>query len=416
MAKPEQKRTKPVLLTITGLILLAAIAYAIHRSTHEPVAVRVAIAIHRDLLSTVSTNGKVEPVDGAEFQAHAPGPGIVAKIYVEVGQHVEPGTLLISMRDSDARARLAGAEAQLAGAKVGYDVIANNGSPEDQQRFKQDIAAAQVDQQHAAADLATTQALQQKGAASEAEVAQKQQRLQTANIALQNAKAHVSGRFFPSDLSNQTARIADARAAVAAAQSGLAANDIRSPISGTVYSIPVSAYDFVRDGDDLMDIADLNRIQVRAYFDEPEIGKLAPGQPVKIVWDAKRDMTWHGHILRAPTTVIPYGTRSVGEALIAVDDAKGDLPPNSNVNVTVTTSALNNVLSVPREALHTEGMSDFVYRIVNGKLTETPVKVGVVSITEVEILSGLKNNDVVVLGPTEPSQDLSNGLAVRQVR
>jgi HlyD family secretion protein len=399
MAKPEQKRTKPVLLTITGLILLAAIAYAIHRSTHEPVAVRVAIAIHRDLLSTVSTNGKVEPVDGAEFQAHAPGPGIVAKIYVEVGQHVEPGTLLISMRDSDARARLAGAEAQLAGAKVGYDVIANNGSPEDQQRFKQDIAAAQVDQQHAAADLATTQALQQKGAASEAEVAQKQQRLQTANIALQNAKAHVSGRFFPSDLSNQTARIADARAAVAAAQSGLAANDIRSPISGTVYSIPVSAYDFVRDGDDLMDIADLNRIQVRAYFDEPEIGKLAPGQPVKIVWDAKRDMTWHGHILRAPTTVIPYGTRSVGEALIAV-----------------TTSALNNVLSVPREALHTEGMSDFVYRIVNGKLTETPVKVGVVSITEVEILSGLKNNDVVVLGPTEPSQDLSNGLAVRQVR
>jgi hypothetical protein len=53
---------------------------------------------------------------------------------------------------------------------------------------------------------------------------------------------------------------------------------------------------------------------------------------------------------------------------------------------------------------------------VNGKLTETPVKVGVVSITEVEILSGLKNNDVVVLGPTEPSQDLSNGLAVRQVR
>jgi HlyD family secretion protein len=118
----------------------------------------------------------------------------------------------------------------------------------------------------------------------------------------------------------------------------------------------------------------------------------------------------------ATSSVIPYGTRSVGEALIAVDDAKGDLPPNSNVNVTVTTSALNNVLSVPREALHTEGMSDFVYRIVNGKLTETPVKVGVVSITEVEILSGLKNNDVVVLGPTEPSQDLSNGLAVRQVR
>ena len=416
MAKVEQSRTKPVLFTITGLILIALVAYSVHVLSHKAVEVRVAQASHQDLLSTVSTNGKVEPVEGAQFQAHAPGPGVIDKIYVDVNQHVEPGTLLLRMRDADARSRLAGAETALSSAQIGLDAITHNGSLEELQRLRQEIALDETDRQRAASDLATVKALYQKGAASEAEVIQKQQRYDTTTLVLQNAQSRLTTRFSPLDRKFQASRVNDAQAAVDAARSGLAANDIRSPIAGAVYSIPVSAYDFVRDGDDLMDIADLTRVQIRAYFDEPEIGKLAPGQPVKIVWDAKRDNTWHGHVLRAPTTVIPYGTRSVGEALIAVDDAKGDLPPNSNVTVTVTTSARNNVLSIPREALHTEGDSDFVYRIVNGRLARTPIRPGVVSLTEAEVLSGLKDNDVVVLGPTAPGQDLTNGMEVKRVQ
>ena len=68
---------------------------------------------------------------------------------------------------------------------------------------------------------------------------------------------------------------------------------------------------------------DLNHIQVRAYFDEPEIGELQSGQAVKIVWDAKPNRVWHGHIDRAPTTVTQYGNRNVGECVITVDDARG---------------------------------------------------------------------------------------------
>jgi len=181
-----------------------------------------------------------------------------------------------------------------------------------------------------------------------------------------------------------------------------------------VYSIPVSQYDFVPAGEDLMDVADLNRIQVRAYFDEPEIGKLAVGQAVKIVWDAKPSQSWHGHISRAPSTVITYGTRNVGECIITVDDAQGDLLPNTNVTVTVTTSQRFNVLSIPREGLHTEGANDFVYRVVQGKLVRTPVKVGALNLTRVEITDGLTEKDTVALNATS-NRDLSNGLAVKIV-
>ena len=160
-----------------------------------------------------------------------------------------------------------------------------------------------------------------------------------------------------------------------------------------------------------MNVANLSRLRVRAYFDEPEIGKLANGQPVEIVWDAKPNQTWHGHISQAPTTVITYGTRNVGECLISVDDARGDLLPNTNVTVTVTTSQRLNALSLPREALRTEAGSSFVYRIVNAQLIRTPVTVGVTNLTRVEVLSGLKQGDVVALGATTPVE-LTDGLRV----
>ena len=414
MATAAPNRGRPILLSILGILLLIAAVFTIRRLTRTTVEVDIARVSHQDLLSTISTNGKVEPVDGAAFQAHALGPGVVAKVYVDVNQYVTPGTLLISLRDADARSRLATAQSSLSAAEVSQQDIGNGGSVEELQRFRQDVVAAQADHDQAAADLAAEQSLQQKGAASAAEVAQKQQRLQTATLTLRNAQARLAGRYSPQDVAAQSSRVNDARAAIAAAQSSIAANEIRSPIAGTVYSIPVSPYDYVRDGDDLMDVADLNRIQIRAYFDEPEIGKLSPGQAVKIAWDAKRDQFWHGRISRAPTTVFRYNTRSVGEALISVDDAKGDLPPNSNVTVTVTISSRSKVLSVPREALHTEGVNDFVYRIVKGRLKSTVVKIGIVSSTDVEILSGLQDNDIIALHATTPGQDLANGLVVKQ--
>jgi HlyD family secretion protein len=222
-------------------------------------------------------------------------------------------------------------------------------------------------------------------------------------------------RYSTPDRARAEAQLADARADLAAAQKGYADVNIHSPLAGSVYAIPVTQYDFVQAGEDLLDVADLNKVQIRAYFDEPEIGKLAVGQSVKIVWDAKPDRVWHGHVSRVPTTVIPYGTRSVGECLIAVDDANGELLPNTNVTVTVTTQQRFNVLSIPREALHTEGPRDFVYRVVGNKLVVTPVQVGVLNLTRVEITGGLTEKDTVALGAANSNRDLSNGLRVKVV-
>jgi len=88
------------------------------------------------------------------------------------------------------------------------------------------------------------------------------------------------------------------------------------------------------------------------------------------------------------------------------------LLPNTNVTVTVTTLQKNHVLSIPREALHTDGASNYVYRIVNGRLHKTAVQIDVVTLTLVEITGGLNDGDNVALGATTEAE-LSDGLEVK---
>ena len=85
------------------------------------------------------------------------------------------------------------------------------------------------------------------------------------------------------------------------------------------------------------------------------------------------------------------------------------------MTVTVTLAEREHVLSIPREALHTDGPRNFVYRIVNGKLHETTVVVGALNLTNVEIVSGLSANDMVVRGAKSSLIELTDGLEVKQV-
>jgi HlyD family secretion protein len=161
-------------------------------------------------------------------------------------------------------------------------------------------------------------------------------------------------------------------------------------------------------------MADLKQIRVQAYFDEPEIGKLAVGEPVTIVWAALPTRVWHGHVVRTPSTIITYGTRNVGEALVSVDDADETLLPNTNVTITVVLKDLNNVLLIPREGLRIDNNGrDYVFGVDNGHLKRIPVTIGVLNLMKVQIVSGLRPGDVVALSAVDGS-NLRSGQAVRR--
>jgi HlyD family secretion protein len=170
--------------------------------------------------------------------------------------------------------------------------------------------------------------------------------------------------------------------------------------------------EYVHAGDLLLQMADLTKLQVRAYFDEPELGALHVGQPATIIWDALPNRIWHGRILSMPSTIITYTTRNVGEVLLSVDDADGKLLPNTNVKVTVTEQRLERVLTIPREAVHGEGGKDYAYLLHGKVLRRQQVTVGARNLTQVQVLSGLAENDTVALSTTN-GEPLAERVPVR---
>lgn len=398
------------LAVIIGLIV---VFYFARRATRTRIPVRTAQVVRSALRSTVPTNGKVQPQ--VKFEAHAPFPGLIKAVYVHQGQKVAAGTLLLTMDDSAARARMATALAALKSAQDAYTTMLAGGTQQQQIQMNGEINGARMAQEHAQQSLAALKSLYATGAASASEVTGAQQQL-TADQAklslLEQRKAHA---YSAGDLSRAKANLADAQAGYAAAQQAVAQATVRAPFAGTVYYIPVSPTEYVNQGDLLLDMADLSKLDVLAYFDEPEIGKLKVGQPVIVQWDAEPGKTWQGHILRVPSTIITYTTRNVGEVLVKLDDPNATLLPNTNVRVTALVADKPNALNVPREALHTENGQPYVYVVEGGTLHRTPVTVGSINLTQVQILSGLTLGQTVALGSTN-GQPIGDGVAIQEVK
>lgn len=413
MANAKRVRRRTVWVWVAAAIALVVIFYGVRAATRTRIPIRVATVERSELKSTIATNGKVEPQ--VNFEAHAPYSGLIKKRYVHDGEHVTEGELLISMDDTDAQTRLASAIAALRTAQVAYGAMLKGGTQEERISLNSDILRTQTERQQAQHDVDALKKLQLTGAASANEVAAAEQRLQSANASLETLQLRKTGRYDSGDISRAKATFDEAQANYAAAQSVLNQANVRSPFAGTVYSIPVSKSEYVQQGAELLQMADLTKMQVRGYFDEPEIGKLRLGQAITIEWDARPGKVWHGHVVRVPSTIITYGTRNVGEVLITIDDADESLLPNTNVRVTVEIANEGSALNIPREALHTDRGKAYVYRIVNEKLRRTGVTTGNLNLTQVEIVTGLKEGDQVALGSTN-AQPLVDGAPVTEVK
>jgi HlyD family secretion protein len=399
-------------IVMTVAIAAAVVLLASFISRDPAVPVRAVTAQRSLIRSVVSTNGKVEPLQN--FEAHAPIGTTVKRILVKEGDHVKKGDLLAQLDDAEARSQAARAKAQVLGAEADLSAVQKGGNREEVLTLEAQILKARTESDTAQRNLDALRRLRQQNAASPGEMKNAEDQLKRASADLNLLLQKQKNRYSEPEIARVEAQRVQGQAAYSAVEDVLNQLNIRAPFDGVVYSLPVLPGAYLNPGELVLQEADLSKVRVRAFVDEPDVGRLAPGDRIDVTWDAMPDRTWQGTVGVIPAVIKLHGTRNVGETTCVVDNRDFKLLPNVNVGVTIITAEHRDVLTVPREAVHQEDNKAYVYQIVNNELQRRYVQTSISNLTQVEVSAGLPENAVVALGPAN-SKPLRNGLAVKVV-
>ena len=403
----NNNRKRIVLIVVAVLGVLGIILVA--RRGQDP-SVQVAAVTREDLSSTITSNGRVEPISAVT--AHAEFPTFVEKVFATEGQAVNRGQQILALDSSDIRAQLAQAQAELLTAQTNLQNARAGGPPDEVAQLDGDLRLAQADATNLERTHKSLEQLVAKQAATHEELAQNEAALAKAETnfqVLEQKKKALKQRSIV-DASGAELRVAQAQSQIQSLAEKVRSANVVASGDGTLYSLPVHAGDFVKVGDVLAVMADLHHVRVRAFVDEPDLGGLEPNQEVEVAWDAKPGLTWTGHTEQIPKQVVPRGERSVGEVLCTVDNAKLDLLPNVNVDVRILIRKQNGVLVVPRAAVLEDKGQFYVYVLNDGKIQRRSITLGIASASKYEVANGLSLNDRIAIPGDEPLRD---GMSVR---
>lgn len=236
-----------------------------------------------------------------------------------------------------------------------------------------------------------------------------------ANLALAKSSyernVELVGKKFLSQqaLDSSAATLKVQEAAVQLAEAKAARMRIKAPFTGMVGLRNVSVGDYLKDGQDLINIEDVTTLRVDFKLPENYLGRISKGQSVEVVTDALPSERFKA-VLDAIDPMVDQNGRSIS-ARARLDNAKGRLRPGMFVRVRLLFGERKAVLMVPEQAIVPGGQSA-VFKVVDGKASLVKVRLGARRAAQVEIVDGLAEGDLVV---TAGQLKLREGAAVRPV-
>jgi len=337
-----------------GLVAVAALALGAGRleslwdagAAAPPPTVRVT---RGDLAESTLALGAVKPRVGAEVKVGSRLSGVVAELRVAVGDRVAPGELLARLRDDDWRARV--------------------------EVLRADLAAARAEAAFAAGELTRGRA-----------IAELLPALELASL--------------ERDLEVRRAQVARVEASLAQAEIDLGYTEIRAPVAGTVASVSTYVGETVAASlaaPTFVTLVDLERLEVQAFVDETDIGRVAVGQAVTLRVDAFPGRGIGGRV-RAIYPKAELVNNVVNYVVIVDLDATHGLAirPEMTVHVDFLLERRADVVQVSRAALFEEGERTWVVVDEDGRFVERPVVTGLRTPQRVEIVSGLAAGERIV--------------------
>jgi len=216
-------------------------------------------------------------------------------------------------------------------------------------------------------------------------------------------KGFLSAQALDETLNNL--KVAQADAELMEARIGKTA--IRAPFSGTIGLRQVSVGDYVKEGQDMVNLESIDPLKVDFRVPELALSQVKDGQTIQITLDAIPDKAYDGKVFAINPLIDANGRAIVIRAQVPNKDGK--LRPGMFARVRLFTSGNQDTMVVPEEALFPVGDEKYVYKVVDGKAARQKIVIGQRREGRVEVTEGLGPDDMVV---TAGALKLREGAAV----
>ncbi len=387
-------------VTAAGVIVLVPAAYGLvtlKGASADVDSSRIATVERGTMVRSVVATGKVEPITKVEIKSKANG--IIKVLHVEVDDVVRDGDVLVELDKDQLVAALRGAEANLEAARASREAA--------EAQLKKNIVEAEgpdvefARRAYARAQNLFAQSLIAQSALDDAQsavdVAENRKRAAQSQLTISEAK-----------VSEARAQVAQAKAAADHATEDVANATIRAPIRGTVLTrdvelgSPVSSIlNLGANATPVMTLGNIDQVFVRGKVDEADIGHVRLGQTARIRVETFKDRIFNGSV----TQISPMGVEKDNvtnfEVKVSIDNPGKELKANMTANAEIMLEDFPNSLIVPEAAVTYDSQKNaFVDLLTPGARNgrkKTPVKLGVGNGTKVQVQSGLKQGDRVIL-------------------
>ncbi len=328
---------KKWIILLIVLIAAGSWGYSAYSQKNKPVFTGKIIAVERgDILAITSATGTINPVNSVDVSSKITGR--IEQVFVEENQQVKEGQILIKLDDTKLQATVAQAKAKRDNYLANY---------------------------------------------------QRMQRL--SNI----------GAIAPQQLDSAKMDYSVAQAAYDDAVSQLSDTVITAPVSGIVIGKPIPAGQTVSPGIStpmvLLTIADMSKMQIETKVDETDIGKIKLGQKASFNVDSYPDKTFTGVVSSISKKAVIEQNVVYYTVYIDIDSSEGLLMPTMTARVSVNVGESKDTIVVPLSALKESKGQKYVQVMISGKVTDVPVQIGLMSEDRVEVITGLKDSDQIVL-------------------
>ena len=350
---------------------------------------RIAKVEQGTLVRDVVADGRVVAANSPTLYAIAAGS---VDFHVRAGDKVVRGQSLATISSPELQAKLAQEQATLAGLEAG---VGRAGLDVEHGRANQQraIAQAEIDRQTAAREVEINQQMYSRGVISELELRRSEDLLKKADIALAHAKVEsgLSGKELNFDLGTKTQDLGRQRSVVKELERQVAALEVASPVDGQVGQLLVAQRTVVTANAPILTVVDLGAFELEISVPDAFARDLALGMSAEI---RSGTATFTGRVRSVSPEVV---AGNVATRLEFVDQRPAGLRQNQRLTARILIEERPNVLKVERGSFVESGGGNYAYFVEDGIAEKRPIRIGSISLDAVELLSGAKVGDQIVV-------------------